>query len=124
MKRIEAFMSDDGQVFETRVDCARADYKHALSYFRGAVHAFDNAADGISVPRENLRTRLKALQSRLRTLQLCLDDLDHHDEDPTDPVRIEQAKKDHERAVRNLVWAIRAMFFSVKEEPAEEEIAI
>lgn len=97
MKRVEAYKADDGTLFETPIDGAKHDMRTALSNLS---RAYFDGSDGalIVAPRETLRKRLAELERALRTARACLSDLDHYDEDPTDPKRIEEAAKDAARA--------------------------
>lgn len=107
MRKIEAFKSDDGRVYETRIDCARADYLLAVARYQKAHAAFDECAQYTSAPRARVRNAIHDLVRRLRTVEECLKDLDFHDEDASDPVRIEAAKKEEQRVAVAVMFAVR-----------------
>lgn len=107
MRKIEAFKGDDGHVYETRAECARADYERAVEMYRKAHEAFDEVADYVSPPRHRIRTALRQLYARLRAVEACMKDLDFHDEDPTDPERIAKAKNEEQRAAVAIMVAVR-----------------
>lgn len=100
MKRVEAFQADDGTVFGDKIECAKHDLRMALKKFQSAIQVDAIHHPELDVPRKTLRDALELAYRRLRTAQQCLKDLDHYDEDPTDPERIEAARKAAEREAK------------------------
>lgn len=105
MKAVTAFQADDGTLFDSHAQCAAHDLTIALGHFRSAVMVDALVHASVVAPREALRKAIDRAYGRLRTVKECLVDLDHYDDDPTDPERIraaqELAARDKKRAEKD-----------------------
>lgn len=116
MKKVEAYLDDSGALYRDKIDCAKADLYIARNNLRAVFTYLMSYSENSSAPREDLRKSLTKVESALRTFKQCLSDLDHYDEDETDPERIRQALAEHRRVAVRLMEEVR-WFFTTPEGP-------